>query len=183
MTDPAKRTLLIVDDDPGIQRSLRWAFEDYELVQATDRRQAIALFKEHQPDVVTLDLGLPPAVDDASEGLAALREMLDLRAEAKIIVVSGNEDRENAVKAVADGAYDFYAKPIDADILKLIVERAFHVFALEEENRRLAKAKRTDGTLGIVTGDPGMLRVCRMVQKVAPSRASVLLLGESGVGK
>ncbi len=178
-----KRTLLIVDDDPGIQRSLRWAFEDYQVVQATDRLQALSLFRKHEPDVVTLDLGLPPAVDDATEGLEALRVMLDERPQTKVIVVSGNDDHKNAVAAVAEGAYDFYAKPIDADILGLIVKRAFHVFDLEEENRRLQRESRTDGTLGLVTGDQQMLRLCRLVEKVAPSQVSVLILGESGVGK
>ncbi|MEL6364794.1 MAG: PEP-CTERM-box response regulator transcription factor, partial [Pseudomonadota bacterium] len=183
MGQAAKRKLLVVDDDPGIQRSLRWAFEDYEVVQATDRIQALNLFQKHAPDVVTLDLGLPPAVDSAEEGLKALRSMLDERPETKVIVVSGNEDTANAVAAVADGAYDFYAKPIDAEVLGLIVQRAFHVFDLEEQNRRLQREKRTDGKLGLVTADAEMLRICRLVEKVAPSRASVLLLGESGVGK
>jgi len=183
MMKNAGRKLLVVDDDPGIQRSLRWAFEDYDLLQATDARQAVKLFKEHAPDIVTLDLGLPPATDDATEGLAALREMLDHRPEAKIIVVSGNEDRANAVKAVAEGAYDFYAKPIDAQILSLIVERAARLFDLEEENRRLLAQRAGERDFGLITADAEMRRVQRMVEKVAPSQASVLLLGESGVGK
>ena len=176
------RKLLLVDDDPGVLRALKWSLDQYELITADDRASAIRAFRKHRPDVVTLDMGLPPAVDDASEGLAALNEILALAPTTKVIVVSGNEDHANAVEAVARGAADFYAKPIDEEILSLIIARAFHVFDLEEENRRL-KARSEPTFLGILSSDKKMLGVCRMIEKVAGSNATVLLHGESGTGK
>ncbi|MEM8987664.1 MAG: PEP-CTERM-box response regulator transcription factor [Pseudomonadota bacterium] len=174
--------LLIIDDDPGIVRSLKWAFDDYDVVAAEDRPSGVAAFERHKPKVVTLDLGLPPAVDDATEGLATLAEILKIEPATKVIVVSGNEDRTNAVKAVANGAYDFYGKPIDAEVLGLIVRRAFHVHQLEQENRAL-QAQNRNGVHGLMTADDSMLRVVKLIEKVAPSSANVLILGESGTGK
>ena len=174
--------LLIVEDDPGLQSQLRWYFEGYEVLQAKDRASAMAQVRRHEPQLVTLDLGLPPDPANATEGLALLEEILSATPNAKIIVVTGNDDRENALKAVAQGAYDFYVKPVEADTLRLIVDRAARLFHLEEENRRLAR--RSDSALqGLITTDPGMLKVCRMVERVAPSDATVLLLGDSGTGK
>jgi two-component system, NtrC family, response regulator len=173
--------LLAVDDDPGIQRSLRWCFDDYEVVTAGDRDAAIKAMIELQPAVVTLDLGLPPAVDDATEGLATLAAILAIDATTKVIVVSGNEDYANAVRAIAEGAYDFYSKPIDEEVLQLIVRRAFHVHELEAEIRALRTTKSDDH--GIITGSARMQTVCSMVEKVAPTDATILLLGESGTGK
>jgi len=176
------RKLLLVDDDPGILRGLKWSLEDYELITAGNRAEALALFREHRPNVVTLDLGLPPAVDDASEGLAALDAILALDPNTKVIVVSGNNDRTNAVVAVGRGAADFYHKPIDAEILSLLIARAFAVFDLEEENRRLREAGK-DTPHGILTGNAAMQDVCLMLERVAASHANVLLIGESGTGK
>ena len=176
------RKLLLVDDDPGILRGLKWSLEDYELITAGNRAEALALFREHRPKVVTLDLGLPPAVDDASEGLAALDAILALDPNTKVIVVSGNNDRTNAVVAVGRGAADFYHKPIDAEILSLLIARAFAVFDLEEENRRLREAGK-DTPHGILTGNAAMQDVCLMLERVAASHANVLLIGESGTGK
>jgi len=176
------RKLLLVDDDPGILRGLKWSLEDYELITAGNRAEALALFREHRPNVVTLDLGLPPAVDDASEGLAALDAILALDPNTKVIVVSGNNDRTNAVVAVGRGAADFYQKPIDAEILSLLIARAFAVFDLEEENRRLREAGK-DTPHGILTGNAAMQDVCLMLERVAASHANVLLIGESGTGK
>ncbi|MGD9507061.1 MAG: PEP-CTERM-box response regulator transcription factor [Geminicoccaceae bacterium] len=176
------RKLLLVDDDPGILRALRWTFGEYELLTAPDRRSAVEQVRRHKPAVVTLDLGLPPAVDDAGEGLATLDEILTLAPATKVIVVTGQEDRGSALAAVGRGALDFYSKPIDAEILGLIVARAFHVHELEAENRHL-KTGTTATAFGILTGDSGMLTVCRTIEKIAPVDASVLITGESGTGK
>lgn len=174
--------LLIVEDDPGLQSQLRWCFEGYEVLEAQDRASAMAQIRRHEPQLVTLDLGLPPDSANASEGLALLEEVLSVAPNTKVIVVTGNDDRENALKAVAEGAYDFYVKPVDADTLRLIVDRAARLYELEEENRRLAR--RAESSLqGLITADPGMLKVCRMIERVAPSDATVLLLGDSGTGK
>ncbi len=179
----ASRTLLVVEDDRGLQKQLRWCFEGCEVVIAGDRDSALNLIRRHEPPVVTLDLGLPPDPANASEGLATLEEILALVPETKVIVVTGNDDRENAVKAVAMGAYDFYQKPIDADILGLIVDRAFQLSSLERENRRLIVRSSDSPLSRIVAASAEMNKIFRMVEKVAPTDASVLLLGESGTGK
>ncbi|ABI55512.1 PEP-CTERM-box response regulator transcription factor [Alkalilimnicola ehrlichii MLHE-1] len=174
--------LLIVEDDQGLQSQLRWCFEGYDVLLAADRASAMAQVRRHAPQLVTLDLGLPPDPANASEGLAVLEEILSVAPETKVIVVTGNDDRANALQAVALGAYDFYIKPVDADMLRLIVDRAARLYELEEENRRLARGGESP-LAGVITTDPGMLRVCRMVERVAPSDATVLLLGDSGTGK
>ena len=178
----AKRKLLVVDDDPGLQKQLRWNFEDYEVTVAGDRESALAALKQTQAPVVTLDLGLPPDAANASEGLAALREILEFAPNTKVVVVTGNDDREVAVRAVAQGAYDFYEKPIDPDVLRLIVERAHVLAELEAENQRLA-SKATTPLSGIIAGSAVMQEICRRIEKIGPTDASVLLLGESGTGK
>ena len=174
--------LLIVDDDPGILRQLTWAFPDYEVLTASDREAALDQIREHRPKVVSLDLGLPPDPDGSTVGLGLLETMLQEAPSTKIIVVSGSEDRSDAIEAVARGAWDFYQKPIDAEALAFIVQRAFHVAILEAENQRLRK---TAGTAlpGIITNDPSMLAVCRTVERIAPTSVNVLVLGESGTGK
>jgi len=180
----ANRKLLIVEDDPGLQSQLRWCFEDYEVITATDRETALAAVSEQAPPVVTLDLGLPPDPANASEGLAALEAILARAPGTKIIVVTGNDDRENALQAVALGAYDFYQKPVDADILKLIVDRAYNLYELEQENRNLMyRQGSSTGLQGIIAVNPVMLDICRTIEKIAPANATVLLLGESGTGK
>jgi two-component system NtrC family response regulator len=148
-----------------------------------DREGAISALRRFEPPVVTLDLGLPPDPANASEGLKLLEEILSLAPETKIVVVTGNDDRDNAVKAIAMGAYDFYQKPVDPDILRLIVDRAAALHELERENRRLVVAQQTSPLGGVIAISPQMSRVCRMIEKVAPTDASVLLLGESGTGK
>lgn len=177
-----KRKVLVVDDDPGLQRQLKWSLEDYDVVLAGDRDSALEALKRHDPPVITLDLGLPPDAANASEGLRALGEILQSAPHAKVIVVTGNDERENAVKAIAQGAYDFYEKPIDPDVLRLIIERAHRLYDLEEENRRLQQVK-TEPLAGIIAGSTQMLEVCRRIEKIAPTDVSVLLLGESGTGK
>jgi two-component system NtrC family response regulator len=178
-----KPKLLIVDDDTGIQRQLRWALDQYEVILAGDRKSALDLFEEETPPVVTIDLGLPPDPDGATEGFATLDAILQRAPETKVIVVTGNEDHGNALRAVASGAYDFYRKPINLEEFTLIIKRALQLYALEEENRRLARTQRNMPLTGIVTSDPEMLKICRRIEKVAPTRVSVLLLGESGTGK
>lgn len=175
-------TLLIVEDDPGLQKQMRWSFDAYETLVAGDRESALAQLRRQEPAVVTLDLGLPPDPDGASEGLATLEQILALVPDTKVIVVTGNQDRANAVKAVGMGAYDFYQKPFDPEVLGLVVERAFRLHALQQENSRLQQSQDSP-MQGILTRDPGMLKMCRSVEKVAPSDATVLLVGESGVGK
>jgi len=177
-----KPKLLIVEDDAGLQRQLRWAYDDYEVVVAGDRREAIDAMRADEPAVVTLDLGLPPDPDGVSEGFATLAEILRLKPDTKVIVASGHGARESALRAIAEGAWDFYQKPIDIDALGLIVARAFHVHALEEENRRLATASR-EALGGLITAAPEMLKVTSMIERVANADVSVMLLGASGTGK
>lgn len=182
--DKQEKVLLAIEDDVGIQKQLKWCFEDYNVVIAGDRESAIKELRRYEPKVVTLDLGLPPDESNASEGLQTLSEILSLAPKTKVVVVTGNDDIENAVKAVGIGAYDFYQKPIDAEVLGLIIERAFKLLALEEENERLARHVTDDMPLdGIIAGSAAMLKVCRTVEKIAPTDVTTLLLGESGTGK
>ncbi len=186
MSDPKDLpVLLIVEDDEGLQRQLKWAYEGYRVVAAADRLAAIDLVRLHEPAVVTLDLGLPPDPDGTSEGFATLTEILALKPDTKVIVASGHGARESALKAIALGAYDFYRKPVDIDELGLIVGRAFHLHDIEEENRRLeAVAGSGDTVLGsIITGSPEMIKVARTIERVALADVSVMLLGASGTGK
>jgi two-component system NtrC family response regulator len=179
----ATRKLLIVEDDPGIQSQLRWCFEDYEVLAATDREAAINELRRHEPGVVLQDLGLPPDEDGVSEGFATLRDILSLAPFTKVVVITGHGDQSNAVKAVGLGAYDFYQKPVDVDTLQLIVQRAYRIHALEAENRRLLEALGTSPLDGVIASSDAMLKVCRTVEKVAPTNATTLLQGESGTGK
>ncbi|MBV6416835.1 MAG: Regulatory protein AtoC [Steroidobacteraceae bacterium] len=178
-----KKKLLIVEDDTGLQKQLKWTFDEFEVLQAANRAEALAHLRRSEPAVVLQDLGLPPDPDGVAEGMATLKEILGLAPHTKVIVVTGNADRDNAVRAVGLGAYDFYQKPLDTDVLRLIVDRAYHMQALEEQNRALREGAATSPLKGIIATDAGMLRVCRMVEKVAPTGVSVLVLGESGTGK
>lgn len=175
--------LLVVEDDPGLQDQLRWCFDRYEVVMAGNRVSALEQVRRHRPPVVTLDLGLPPDADGISEGLATLEEIVAASPDTKVIVVTGQNDRENAVRAVGSGAYDFYYKPIDPEILGLIVNRAYRVRELELENRELMEQKVEHPVEGVVACSPEMVKVCRTVEKVAPSNATILILGDSGTGK
>ena len=182
MTEQVKR-LLIVEDDPGLQSQLRWCFEDYEAVVAEDRETALAQLRRYEPPVVLQDLGLPPDPEGVGEGLATLEEIMALAPDTKVIVVTGHGDQENAVKAVGLGAYDFYQKPVETEALQLIVSRAYQIYELEQENRRLLRQQSTSPLDGIVAASDIMLQVCKIIEKVAPTTASALLLGESGTGK
>ena len=183
MTEADKATLLVVEDDLGMQKQLKWSLDDYELAIATTRHEAIAALRRHEPKVVLLDLGLPPDAEGVTEGFEALKEILSISPQTKVIVVTGNADRDNALHAVRYGAYDFYQKPIDIDILKLIIDRAFRIALLEAENRRLTTLAEQSPIEGIIAADEATLRLCRTVEKIAPAEISVLILGESGTGK
>jgi len=180
---PVKPRLLVVEDDVGMQKQLKWTLSGYEILAADNREAALAEVREHEPGVVLLDLGLPPDVDGATEGLATLQQILEIAPLTKVIVLTGNQDRGNALEAVRLGAYDFFHKPFEAETLKLMIGRALHLHALEVENRELAAARQPAALAGLITNSEPMLRVCRTVEKVAPVNATVLLLGESGTGK
>jgi two-component system, NtrC family, response regulator len=175
--------LLVVDDDEGLRRQLRWAFDDCEVFLAHERQEAIALVKQEKPSVVLLDLGLPPDPHGPTEGLATLEQILAVAPETKVIVVTGQTQRAYAVQAVARGAYDFYQKPIEIETLGLIVRRAFQLFSLEDENRELVRSAVEVPLPGLITANPKMLQVCQQLRRFAPSEVTILLLGESGTGK
>jgi two-component system NtrC family response regulator len=178
----ARPRLLVVEDDPGLQSQLRWALGDWDIEAVGGREAALARFRERPAPVVLLDLGLPPDPDGASEGLRCLRHLLAIDPAARVVVASGNPDRANAAAAAAAGAWDFLAKPVDPDTLSRTLARALEMRGLEAEAR--ARLAAVPAALpGLVTGDPGMLALCRDVEKVAPAMVNVLLLGESGTGK
>ncbi len=178
-----KPRLLIVEDDSGLQRQLKWCFDQYEVLLASTRSEALVLLRRFAPPVVLQDLGLPPTPEDVTEGMNTLREILSLAPQTKVIVVTGNGDRDNAVRAVSLGAYDFYQKPVDTEVLRLIVSRAFHMHTLEEQNRQLRETQFPSPLEGLIATDNAMSRVLRMVEKVAPSPVSALIVGETGTGK
>jgi len=177
-----RKILLIVEDDPGLQKQLKWIFECYQTVIASNRSEAITALRRYMPRVVTLDLGLPPDAANASEGLNTLQEILELAPATKIIVVTGNDDREHAIQAVALGAYDFYQKPIDTDILNLIIERAFQLSELEKEHLKLQQ-QTAQPLVGIIASCKKMQELSCKLEKIAPTNVTALLLGESGTGK
>ena len=177
------RKLLVVEDDPGLQTQLKWCFEGYDVIIAGDRETALSELERNRPPVVTLDLGLPPDADGAGEGFQTLEDILTRAPATKVIVVTGNNDRAHALQAVGMGAYDFFYKPIDADLLGFIVNRAYRLREIEEENLRLHVTGGDSPLEGVITGSPVMHKVCRTVEKVAPADATVLVLGESGTGK
>jgi two-component system NtrC family response regulator len=185
MSVDSRAKLLIVEDDEGLQRQLRWAYDDYEVLVASNRDSAINLLRAEEPPVVTLDLGLPPDPNGVTEGFATLETILSLKPETKVIVASGHGARESALRAIASGAYDFYQKPVDIDQLGLIVRRAFQLHGIETENRKLEERVGEDQTvLGtMITGAPEMLKVARTIERVANTGVSVMLLGASGTGK
>lgn len=184
MTDILPK-LLVVEDDPGLQAQLKWAYEDFEVILAGDRASALAALRAEEPAVVTLDLGLPPDPDGVNEGFAVLDQIMALKPDTKVIVATGHGARESALTAIARGAYDFYQKPVDIDTLGLIVRRAHKLHAIEAENRILAaKVGKGDRVLGrLITAAPEMIRVARTIERVANTNVSVMLLGASGTGK
>jgi len=178
-----KKKLLVVEDDLGLQKQLRWSFDAYDVLIASDRESALAQVRRHEPAVVTMDLGLPPDSDDASEGLKTLQQILLLAPDTKIIILSGNLERANAVKAVGMGAYDFHQKPFDPEVLRLVIERAFCLHTMQQENRRLLQMQMDSCLGGVISRDPGMQKVCRSIEKLAASSVTVMLQGDSGTGK
>ncbi|MEO9161382.1 MAG: PEP-CTERM-box response regulator transcription factor [Casimicrobiaceae bacterium] len=179
----ARRPLLIVEDDPALQKQMQWAFDQYETLVANDRASAITQLRRFEPAVVTMDLGLPPQPDDPTEGLRLLEEIHALAPDTKVIVLTGQNDRMNALKAISLGAHDFCNKPFEPELLAWTIERAFRVHELQEENARLQSTRESPAMAGIITRDPAMLRLCRTIEKVAPTSATTLILGESGTGK
>lgn len=175
--------LLIVEDDPALQKQLRWSFDQYETIAAGDRESALALVHRHHPAVVTMDLGLPPDADSVSEGFLLLEQILSVQPDTKVIVLTGQNDRANALRAIGLGAYDFFAKPFEPELLTLTIDRAFRLYELQQENRRLQAIQHPTALGGLLTRDAGMQRICRTIEKVASSNVTVLLLGESGTGK
>jgi two-component system NtrC family response regulator len=175
--------LLIVEDDPALQKQLRWSFDQFETLTAGDRESALAQIHRHAPPVVTMDLGLPPDADSVSEGFRLLEQILSAAPETKVIVLTGQNDRANALRAIGLGAYDFFAKPFEPELLTLTIERAFRLYDLQQENRRLQEMQHPPALAGLITRDAEMLRVCRTIEKIANSNATAMLLGESGTGK
>lgn len=175
--------LLIIEDDLEMRRQMHWSFERYNLAFAHDHDSAIAQVRRLEPWVVTLDLGLPPSPDTPDEGLRTLTSILSIAPATKVIALTGQANRDNALKAVQLGACDFFGKPFDSEALRLVVDRALQLADLEEENQRLAQRVGEMPLSGLITRDPGMLKVCRQIEKLAPTDATVTLLGESGTGK
>ena len=183
MTTEKTRTLLIVEDDLALQKQIKWSLDRFDSVTAYDRESALVQLRKNVPAVVTMDLGLPPDADSVSEGFRLLEQIMMFDPDIKVIVLTGQNDQANALRAVSVGAYDFFAKPFEPELLNLTVERAFRMFELQSENRRLRQLHQPDALSGLMTRDPEMLRVCRTIEKVASSSATVMLLGESGTGK
>ena len=183
MTTERMRSLLIVEDDLALQKQIKWSLDQFDAVTANDRESALVQLRRHSPAVVTMDLGLPPDADSVSEGFKLLEQILALDSDTKVIVLTGQNDQANALRAIALGAYDFFAKPFEPELLNLTVGRAFRLFELQRENRRLHALHQPDALSGLMTRDPEMLRICRTIEKVASSNATVMLLGESGTGK
>lgn len=175
--------LLVVEDDPALQKQIKWSFDQYPVVTADDRESALIQLRRHVPAVVTMDLGLPPDANSVSEGFKLLEQILSVAPDTKVIVLTGQNERANAIRAIGMGAYDFFAKPFEPELLNLMVERAFGLYELQQENKRLQAMQQPDALSGLITRDPEMLRVCRIIEKVANTTATVMLLGESGTGK
>jgi len=178
----SKPILLIIEDDAGLQSQLRWHFDQYETIVADNRQDAIAALRLHEAAVIIQDLGLPPDEDGVDEGFKCIQDILRISPNSKIIVMTGKTDRDNALRAVAMGAYDFYQKPVDPNTLDLIVQRAFHIHELEDYNRRVSLSQQ-EPLVGLITNDPQLLKICRQLEKISPTTVTCTLLGESGTGK
>ncbi len=178
----SKPILLIVEDDAGLQSQLRWHFDQYETIVADNRQDAIAALRLHEASVIIQDLGLPPDEDGVDEGFKCIQDILRISPNSKVIVMTGKTDRDNALRAVAMGAYDFYQKPVEPNTLDLIVQRAFHIHELEDYNRRISLSQQ-EPLEGLITNDPQLLKICRQLEKISPTTVTCTLLGESGTGK
>jgi two-component system, NtrC family, response regulator len=176
--------LLIVDDDDEICTQMKWALgQDYQVLLAGDRDGALEAFRSHHPAVVILDMGLPPHPNKPDEGMATLSDLLAVEKSAKVIIISGQEERENALRAVGSGAYDFLCKPVALEELKLLLRRCFYVANLEREHREMQQSLGTAAFEGMLGINARMQNVFAAIRKVATSNVPVLLLGESGTGK
>jgi two-component system, NtrC family, response regulator len=179
-----KPALLIVDDDEAIRAQMKWALsEDYDVYFAQERREALDAFEANSPAVTLLDLGLPPRPNESDEGLAVLSDILAIDNTAKIIIISGQSEKQNAIEAVGAGAYDFLCKPVEMEELRLLLRRCTHVLELEKEYQRLQQDQRSDVFEDMLGSSPQMQAVFAFIRKVAGTNAPVLLLGESGTGK
>jgi two-component system NtrC family response regulator len=179
-----KPKLLIVDDDEAIRTQMKWALgEDYEVHFAEDRKAAVESFETHSPAVTLLDLGLPPHPNECDEGLAVLSDILAIDNTAKVIIISGQGEKHNAIQAVGAGAYDFLCKPVEMEELRLLIRRCIHVMELEKEYHKLQQSQRSDVFENMLGTSPQMQAVFAFIRKVAGTNAPVLLLGESGTGK
>ncbi len=179
-----KPKILIVDDDEAIRTQMKWALDgDYEVYFAQDRSEAIAAFEANSPAVTLLDLGLPPRVNESDEGLAVLSDVLAIDNTAKVIIISGQNEKQNAIEAVGAGAYDFLCKPVQMGELKLLLRRCIHVVELEKEYRKLQQSRQSDVFEDMLGISPQMQAVFASIRKVAATNAPVLLVGESGTGK
>lgn len=178
-----KRKILVVEDDPGIQSQMKWALDEREVFIAGNRSEALAVIRKEEPDVIVLDLGMPPDEAGVTEGLATLEEALRLDPSTKVIVASGNSERVHAVEAIRLGAYDYCSKPVDIDSLKLIIERAYHLYDLETDYQRLTNERTIEPFAGVIASSATMLKLCKGLEKVAGADVSVLFTGESGTGK
>ena len=183
MSVDKQQPLLIVEDDLALQKQIKWSLDRFETVTAIDRASAMLAFRRHQPAVVTMDLGLPPDPDSTSEGFKLLEQLVGADPQVKVIVLTGQDQQANALRAVALGAYDFFTKPFEPELLGLTIDRAYRLFELQAENRRLQAIKNPDALSGLITRDAEMQRIGRLIERVASSDATVLLLGDSGTGK
>ncbi|WP_432472319.1 PEP-CTERM-box response regulator transcription factor [Amphritea sp. HPY] len=174
--------ILIVEDDQGLQRQLCWHFDQYEIIAVDNRQDAVAAVKEYRPAIVLQDLGLPPDPNGVSEGMRCIEEILNTTPNCKILVMTGRAEQENALQAISLGAHDFFHKPINTETLDLIIERSLRLHQLEEQNRQ-RENQTSGGILGLITSDPKMLEICKVIEKLAPTEVTCTLLGESGVGK
>jgi len=185
MTVPnSKPKLLIVEDDEEIRTQMKWALsQDYTVVLASDRPTGLEAFRTNAPQVVLLDLGLPPRPGTPEEGLAALAELVAEDSLAKVVIVSGQGEKNHALQAIGTGAYDFLCKPVAMDELKLLLKRCFHVAQLERQYRELRQKSPAEAFDGMLGTNSRMQAVFESIRKVATTEAPVLILGESGTGK
>lgn len=183
MTSEKPPSLLIVEDDLALQKQIKWSLDRFESATAHDRESAMLQLRKNTPAVIAMDLGLPPDANSVSEGFHLLQQITHFDPDIKVIVLTGQNDQANALRAVGMGAYDFFAKPFATELLNLTIERALRLYELQRENRRLQAMHQPDALSGLITRDAEMLRICRTIEKVASSNATVMLLGESGTGK
>ena len=179
-----KPKLLIVDDDDEVRTQMKWALTaHYDVSLAEDRTSALQLLSRERPPVVTLDLGLPPSPGDTREGFLALADILQGDWQPKVVVITGQSERENGMEAIAQGAYDFFSKPVNIDELRVVLDRAVHVHRLDQERREMLDSRRTDSFEGIMGSSARIQSVFSSIEKVSGTDASVLIMGESGTGK